>query len=299
LWEYRHDWATLELLSNVQKSGKNITLSPLQFIAQQIFLLHPLTLPVWLAGIWYFLFDREGKRYSLLGVSYLALLVTMMLLKAKNYYLLPIYPMLFAGGAVWCERKLAEWRRVGWLKLAYPALLLIAGAIFAPMAVPVLPVETYIRYQRALGFEVPKTEVGHRGVLPQHYGDRFGWPEMVERVAWVYNSLSPDEHSRAAIYANNYGEAGAIDFFGARYGLPKAISPHQSYFLWGPRNYTGEVMILLQSKREDAERNCNSVEEAGAVGHPLAMAEEHYTIYICRGLKEPLSELWPRLKHWN
>ena len=299
IWEQRHDWATLELLSNVQKSGKNVSLSPFEFIAQQIFILHPLTLPVWLAGLWYFLFDTEGKRYRLLGIAYLVLLITMIVLKGKNYYLLPIYPMLFAGGAVWWERLLQHKSRVAWLKVVYPVLLCVTGAIFAPMAVPVLPVETYLRYQRALGFEPPKTEVGHRGPLPQHFGDRFGWPEMVERVAQIYNSLPPDERARTAIYANNYGEAGAIDFFGPRYGLPKAISPHQSYYLWGPRDYTGEALIVLQSKRADAERNCNSVEAVGTVSHPFAMAEEQYTIFICRGLKQPLRELWPRLKHWN
>lgn len=299
IWEYRHDWATLELLRNVQKSGKNVSLSPLAFIAQQIIILHPLTLPVWLAGFWYFLFDTDGKRYRLLGIAYLVVLLLMIALKGKNYYLLPVYPMLFAGGAVWCERLLAESCRASWLKIVYPALLFVAGAVFAPMAVPILPVETYLRYQQALGFEPPKTEVGHVGPLPQHYGDRLGWPEMVETVAGIYNRLPLDERARTAIYANNYGEAGAIDLFGPRYGLPKAISPHQSYFLWGPRDYTGDELILLQSKRADAERNCQSIEEAGTVGHPLSMAEEHYTIYICRGLKQPLSELWPSLKHWN
>jgi hypothetical protein len=299
VWEYRHDWATLELLGNVQKTGKNVVLSPLEFIWQQIFILHPLTFPVWLAGLWYFLFDTTGKRYRLLGIAYLVVLVLMIALKGKNYYMLPVYPMLFASGAVWCEETIREKRYLGWLRVAYPLLLVLTGAVFAPLAVPILPVETLLRYQRRLGFEPPKTEVGHRGALPQHFGDRFGWPEMVEKVARVYHNLPPEERAKTAIYANNYGEAGAIDFFGPRWQLPKAISPHQSYFLWGPRDYTGEVIIVLQSKRADVERRCQSVEEAGAVGHPYAMAEEHYTIFICRGLKQPLSELWPSLKHWN
>ena len=299
IWEYRHDWATLELLRNVQTSGKNVVLSPLAFIAQQIFILNPLTLPIWLAGLWFFFFDRDGKQFRLLGIAYLVVLVLMIVLKGKNYYMLPIYPMLFAGGAVWWERLLATRRRFNWLKVTYPVLLVLVGAVFAPMLAPVLPVETYLRYQRGLGFEPPKTEVGHVGPLPQHFGDRFGWPEMVQQVAQIYNSLPAGERTKTGIYANNYGEAGAIDFFGPRYGLPKAISPHQSYFFWGPRDYTGEQLIVLQSKREDAERNCNSVEAVGTVGHPLAMAEEHYTIFICRDLKQPLKELWPRLKHWN
>ena len=118
-------------------------------------------------------------------------------------------------------------------------------------------------------------------------------------VTRVYNSLPPEQRSRTAIFENNYGEAGAIDFFGARYGLPKAISAHQNYYLWGPRDYKGEDIILLQWNRARAERYCNSVEEAGTNEHPLAMEDEHYRIFICHELKRPLSEVWPELKHWN
>ena len=127
----------------------------------------------------------------------------------------------------------------------------------------------------------------------------FGWPEMVAEVARVYDALPPAERAKAAIFAGNYGEAGASDFFGPRYGLPKAISAHQTYFLWGPRDYTGEVMILLQVNRREIEDRFQSVEEAGRVGHPYAMGEEHYPILVGRGLKQPLREVWPRLKHWN
>jgi hypothetical protein len=210
----------------------------------------------------------------------------------------PAYPVLFAGGGVLVERwtRGALTRR---LRTAYAALVVAAGAVFAPLSLPVLPPEKLIRYQDALGVRPPKTEVGHAGALPQHFGDMFGWPEMVEQVARVYHSLPPEERERAGIYANNYGEAGAIDFFGPRHGLPKSVSTHQNYFLWGPRGYTGDVLILLQSKRADAERHCASVEEAGRVGHPYSMAEEHYTIHVCRGLRPPLPELWPQLKHWN
>jgi hypothetical protein len=298
-WEYKHDWATLELLRNVQQTGKNVVLSPIQFLAQQVLILNPLTLPVWIAGLFFFLFDRHGRRYRIFGVAYLVILALMLALKGKNYYMMPIYPLMFAGGSVLLERWLSVSRYIGWLKVAYPLVLVAAGVVMAPFMVPLLPVQSYLRYQDALGFKPPKTEVGHVGPLPQHFGDRFGWPEMVQTVARVYYSLPEEERTRAAIYGNNYGEAGAIDFFGPQYGLPKAISPHQNYFLWGPRDYTGEVMILLQSDREDAEKHCDSVQEAAPVGHPYAMGEEHYTVLICRGLKTPLKVLWPELKHWN
>lgn len=299
LWQYRHDWATLELLNNVKATGKNVSLSPLEFVAQQVLIMMPLTAPVWLAGVWFFLFDHEGRRYRMLGIAYLVSLALMILMKGKHYYLIPVYPMLLAGGSVFWER-LSERRPLARrLRFAYPLLLISAGAAMSPFALPILPVESFLSYQQRIGFEPPRTEVGHAGKLPQHFGDMLGWPEMVEAVARVYNNLPPEERAKAAIYAGNYGEAGAIDFFGPRHGLPKAISGHQSYYLWGPRDHTGEVMIILQSDRASAEKRFRSVEEAEAVGHPYGMMEEHFTILVGRGLKEPLPELWPRLKHWN
>jgi len=300
IWQYQNDWATLELLRNVQKTGKNVVLAPHEFVFQQIFILFPLTALVWLTGLWYLLADKSGKRFRSLGIAYLVTLGLMILLKAKNYYLAPIYPMLFAAGGVFWENLIERFRVFGkFIRYALPTLLIIGGLIVLPMAMPVLLIEQYIAYQNSLGLAPPQTEVGHQGVLPQHFGDRFGWEEMTAKVAEVYHSLPPEEREKAAIFANNYGEAGAIDLFGERYNLPKAISNHQSYYLWGPRNYDGSIVIILGDKKEDAEELCQSVEERTRVGEPLAMKEENFNILICRGLKEPFPELWKKIKHWN
>ena len=299
LWQARHDFISAEFLRYLHARDVRIGRTS-DFLPNQFFVpANAFTAPLWAAGLWYYFATPAGKRFRLLGWMFFIPFLMFALAKGRDYYTAGSYPMLFAGGAVWWERLLANRRQVSWLKFAYPLLICLLGAVFAPMLAPVLPVETYIRYQNALGFAPPKTEVGHVGPLPQHFGDRFGWPEMVQQVAQIYNNLPAEERARTGIYANNYGEAGAIDFFGPQYGLPKAISPHQSYYLWGPRDYTGDSLIVLQSKRADAERNCKNVEAVGTVGHPLSMAEEHYTIFICRGLKQPLPELWPRLKHWN
>jgi len=299
VWQFQNDFATLELLRNVQKTGKNVVLSPFEFIVSQIMMLLPMTLPIWLAGIWYFLFDKNGRQFRFLGICYLLLLALMIFLKAKDYYLAPIYPMLFAAGAVWWQEITEKLRTLRFVRIALPVLIIGMAAFVLPIALPVLPVEKLIAYQEAIGFKPPKAEVSHEGVLQQIYGDQFGWQEMVEKVAGVYSSLPPDEREKAGIYASNYGEAGAIDFFGAKYNLPKAVSGHQSYFLWGHRGYTGEVLIVLGGKKEDAEKNCNSVEEKTEVNHPYSMAEEKYKILVCRRTKKPLPEIWQSLKHWN
>lgn len=299
IWEYQNDWATLELLNNVRETGKNVSLSLLAFLAQQLFFLLPAAAVVWLAGLWHFLMDREGREFRFLGLAYIISFIIMAALGGKHYYLFPIYPALFAGGAVFLEKKFESRPSGAWLKRGLAVLIILNAVVLAPFILPVLPVEQFLKYQSFLGLGVPKTEVAHVGLLPQHFGDRFGWPEMVEAVAGAYNSLTPEEKKIAAIYAGNYGEAGAIDLFGPKYGLPKSISSHQNYYLWGPRDHSGGIVIVLQGSRVELEKSFREVKEAGVVGHRYAMAEEQFTIYVCRSLKRPLKEIWPELKKWN
>jgi len=195
--------------------------------------------------------------------------------------------------------RFLEARQRRWVRVAYPALLIAAGAIAAPVATPVLPVETYIRYTRGLHLSTPASETHKLGPLPQNYASEFGWPEMVATVAGVYNSLPPEVRAKTAIFVQNYGQAGAIDLFGPKYGLPSAISGHQNYFLWGPRDYTGESMIVLDDNQGRLEQLFASVQKVARVYHPYSMPYEHADVFYCRGLKEPLQEWWPQAKHWD
>jgi hypothetical protein len=177
--------------------------------------------------------------------------------------------------------------------------MIAVGAIAAPTATPVLPVETYIRYTRALHLSPPASETHKLGPLPQHYASEFGWPELVATVAPVYNSLPPDVRGKTAIFVQDYAQAGAIDLFGPKYGLPWAISGHQNYFFWGPGDYTGESMIVMGDSQERLEQLFASVQKVASVYHPYSMPYEHSDVFYCRGLKQPLKELWPQLKHWD
>ncbi|MFN2634191.1 MAG: glycosyltransferase family 39 protein [Thermoanaerobaculia bacterium] len=301
LWQWRHGFPTLEDLRNVARSGKNVLLGPVDFVTQQIVLMHPLLFPLWLGGLVSLCAGRL-KRYRVLGFTYVALFALFFAMKAKNYYLVPIYPMLLAAGAVAWEARLEAWRAKPerlWPKAVTAGLIAAGGLITAPLVLPLLPPERYLAYQKALGVTPPKTEVGHRGALPQIFGDQFGWPELVAEVAAIYHSLTPDEQSRTTIFANNYGEAGAINLFGPRYGLPRAISGHQTYFLWGPGNAPSDLVIVLQDRRERLEELCASVEKRGEHFHPWGMGEENQSIYLCRGLKMDFPTLWPQVKKWN
>ncbi len=301
LWQAANGFPTLEDLGNVARTGKNVVLGPGEFVLAQFLQQGPHLLPFWLGGLAWLLLARGG-RYRPLGSAFAVFFVLMFAMKAKAYYLTPAYPMLLAAGAVGLDELIERQRRLAgrtWPRAATAAAAVLPTLLLAPLVLPLLDPPVFVSYTKRLGFEPPRSEVAHRGPLPQAFGDQFGWPELVADVAKVWNGLTPAERARAAIFANNYGEAGAINLFGPAHGLPAAISAHQNHFFWGPRGFTGDVLVVLQDDRESLERVCTSVEEAGRHEHPWGMAEENGAIWVCRGLKTPLPDLWPRLKKWN
>ena len=302
VWQVQHGFPTLEDLENVRRSGKNVVLAPTEFLGQQVLLLHPALLPFWLVGLASFLFGKMS-RLRVLGWTYVILLALMIALRAKNYYLAPIYPMLFASGAVAVERWLAAraWSRGKlWPEAALAAYVVAAGAILTPAILPFLPPEGLLAYQGRIGLAPPKTEVRHQGPLDQRLGDQFGWEELVADVARIYNSLTPEERVRTGIFASNYGEAGALNLFGPALGLPPPICAHQNHYFWGPPKSEPENLIWLQWGRRGVEDHCRSVEKAGEHFHPWGMAEENRAIFMCRGLRHTLAEYWtPDFKLWN
>src|SRR5438552_5099883 len=255
-------------------------------------------LPPWFGGLIWLLASRDGRRYRAIAFTYLIALAEFIVMHGKNYYLAPAYPMLFAAGGVAFERIFAL--RFRWLKPAIAFLVIVSAIVLVPVVLPVLPPEKSVAYMRAIHFEVPRTETSHTAALPQLYADQFCWEEMVRSVARVYTSLPANEQKHAAIFCQNYGEAGAIDFFGPKYGLPPALSGHQNYFYWRPNDYSGEIMIVLDDDATDEREQFGSVEDRGLVeSSPWAMPwEQRLHIFVCRGLKIPLRELWPKVRAW-
>lgn len=288
LWQIAHDFPTLELLRNVKETGKNVVLSPVEFMLQQTMMLDPFAAPVWVAGV---LALFAGAKYRVLGWTYAVVLVTFIALEGKDYYVAPVYPMLFAAGAVWLAQR-------RWMAVAAFALVIVGGLIAAPLALPLLPPDRYLAYQRALGVEPARAEVSHDAPMPQIFADQFGWEEMVREVARVYHALPPEQRANTAIWGANYGEAAAIDFYGPKYDLPRAISGHQNYYLWGPRHYTGQSMILIASGIRRTRPLYATLQIVGQRHHPHAMPEENGPIFLAR-TKRPLREIWPHYKNWR
>jgi hypothetical protein len=298
LWQARHHFPFLELMRNVRESGRDIVLPPLPYLqaqAQMLGFVAAILVPFALL----FFFSRQGRPYRALGWAYLIFLAEMMLLHGKMYYVAPVYPMIFAAGAVWVEgatgRKL--WL---WVKPTLAVAMAAVCGIYAPTILPILTVPHFLAYEHTMGVEQQKFEHMKPGVLPQLYADMFGWEQMAQRVAAYYATLSPEDQRRTAIFANNYGEAAAIDYFGPKYGLPKAIGGHQNYWIWGPREYTGESLIVLgEGDERNMQTKCESYSIVGNIDYPLSRPDEWNPIYHCRGFKANLQTGWPELKRWR
>ncbi len=302
IWNVQHHWPFIELMRNIEASGRDIKLGPVAFIVQQIVVMGPATLPFWLAGALYLLFARDAKPYRVLGWIFVAVFGILLALKGKDYYVAPVYPIVFAAGGIVFERM---FQRRGW-KWVTPVLatvIVVEMIVYLPYGIPVLPVETFLKYSEKVPLEAKASEKSHtRGSMPHYYTWDFGWEEMVGAVAKTYNSLPPEERTKAAIFAQHFGQAGAVNLFGKKYGLPKAISGHQNYWVWGPRDYTGEVMIVIGSTVEGELKHFDQVEVGATFDNPYGYPWERRPILICRHPKPELGTLqkaWPMIKSWD
>lgn len=321
VWNIQHHWPFIELMRNIRASGRDVELSPARWILQQIIVMGPATFPLWFAGLLHLLFSPAAKRFRILGWAFVVTGLVLIVSKGKDYYFAPAYPMLFAAGGVALEGLVSRKpslsaseietrtadvpssakQRLGLSILgAYIAVMLAFTALLMPLGIPVLSPESFLRYQARLPFKVQPSEHSHAAApMPHYYTWSFGWPEMVAAVARAYNKLGPEEQAKTAIFGQSFAQAGAIDLFGRKYGLPKAISGHQNYFLWGPRNYTGEIVIVLGSTVQNELEHFDQVEVGAEFHNPYAYPRENRPILICRRPKFDLQKDWPMVKHWD
>jgi len=297
LWQRSWGYPFLHLLLNIRQGSRDVKLPPLPYLANQAQMIGFVSAPLVVLGLW-FLFSARGRRYVILALGFLSVLGIMMALKGKFYYVAPVYPIVFAPGAVLFEQftQARAWR---WMRPMYATAMLGVAAVFAPTVIPILPIPAYISYTHKLGIQQQKFENQPQSELPQIFADMVGWENRVRLVANYFHSLPPEEQKITAIGAPDYGEAGAVDFFGPKYGLPKSISDANNYWIWGPRNYTGASLILMnEDSPEKYVSMCQSLTLVAKPEDPDARPDSLHPIYHCRGLKMSLKEIWPKLRAW-
>ena len=297
LWQAQHGWPFFGI-AVADAGSKAVGRSPIGFLLQQALFVGPISAAVWLAGLWRLSVRPLYPALRALAIAYVVLLAIVIVLNGKAYYVTPVYPALFAVGGVawevWLKRPVARGAAI--------AVIAAGGLHTLPIALPILPPDALIAYMQASGFspKATQTESMQLAGLPQYFADMFGWREMAAAVSAVYRDLPPDERAQAVFFAPNYGEAAALDVYGPALGGPPTISAHNSYFLWGPRGASGQVVITLGRDGSSFSRFYDDVRAVGRTDSPYAMPYENgLTIWVLRGPHAPIAQVWGALKHYD
>jgi len=293
VWQAANHFPFIEVVRN--DNAGNLTGSVVGFTLGQILAMNLVIAPLWIAGIVAPFVRRELSAFRFLAIAFVVAGAIVFGTHGKSYYLAGAYPTMFALGAAACA-GLSRTLVAGWLALAVGN-----AALALPLVAPVLAPDALARYLAGAPVRPRPVEVAGIGApLTQVFSDEFGWRELERTVAGVYFSLPSAERAHAAILASNYGEAAALDVYGAADRLPPAISEQDQYYLWGPRGYDGSVVIAVNAKPEFWARVCGRSEVAAYFGVPSAMPyERDRAIVVCRGTMLPLQEAWPRFKRYG
>ncbi len=273
LWQVRHDYISIAFLQSIHVRDVRIGRTAGFLVEQLTVASNLITVPLWLFGL--YVFFREG-RYRVLGWMYVVTMMLFIVARARGYYSGPLYPMLFAAGAAALPRR-------PFVYIAAALLLITFGSLAAFISLPLAPINSE-------GWKFV-SEVN------SDFVEEVGWPELTYEVARIWNTIPPSERAHAGIYCGNYGEAGAVDLYGAAHGLPPAISGVNSYWLRGPGDPPPTTLIVVGGRRETLERRFASVQLVGQVTNAYGVLNEetrdHRDIFLCRGLRDPIVKLWP------
>lgn len=264
VWQATHHWPVLGHMNKLQETQLT-NVSPLSFLIEQL----PMTLagaPLWLAGLWLG-FTRAGRAYRPLALAYFFVIALLLLSRGKNYYAAPVYPPLMALGAVYLERKSRP------LLFGAVALGVLPSLPLVPALLPVFSVERLARYVQQLPLQaLTRWEDGRQHHLPQDVADMHGWDEYAPLVQQALRKLPPQERAHCIVYGDNYGQAGALNWFGPALGLPRAytLNGSNSYWMPAPDSVTAFIYANEGDQPEDLKRAFETMEVVGRVQSPYA-----------------------------
>ncbi len=298
IWNWQHSWPHLEFMHNAT-ALKYSSLDRLGFLRDQLHAMNPFTFVVSLPGLGWCLLHRDGKRYRALGVTFLAVFAILLANPhTKSEYVAAAYPVLFACGGIALAGMAGRWRRVAVSAIA--GLLIVTGVMAAPFAMPILPVDTYIRYARALGVRPNTPEHKELAELGQFFADMHGWEELARDVSAAFLTIPEQERRTTVVFVHNYGEAGALELYCRRYALPRVICNHNSYWLWGVGATPITTFIRLGGCRQDYLDTYADVTAAGVRRCRYCMPyENNLNIFIARRRTVPIEKGWPEYKHYE
>ncbi|HLP18099.1 MAG TPA: glycosyltransferase family 39 protein [Bacteroidota bacterium] len=275
------------------RSHQLVRISSLNFVSGQAFMLG-LGVFVAVIGIVALIASKRFSNFRILGWTFIGSFAILILLQGKAYYLGPVYPVLIGAGAVIIENMVTG-HASGVFRKAVIALIVLGGLATLPLGLPILPPPTMERYDHLLGTtSAVKSNEGVVLRLPQDYADMLGWEERVAELARIYKNLSPEERADAIIIAGNYGEAGAVDYYGPRHGLPHALCVSGSYWFFGPGDKPGKIAITIGCDEASLKRNWRSVTKISRLKDEWTVPEEQDLVfYLCGSQIRSVQTIWP------
>jgi len=289
-WQIQHHFISAEFLRSIHQRDVAIGRSDNYLLDQIRLCINFFTIPLALAGLYFYTVSPAGKRYRLLAFMFIVPLVLFLVARGRGYYMGPAYPMLLAaGGVVWERWTSSNSVRMRVARWSIWAGILLGGLLSAAVALPIAPVNSsWWKFSSELNGDL-KEEIG--------------WPELVETIAGVYQSLSAEERNVTGILTGNYGEAGAINLYGPAAGLPKAISGVNSYWLRGYGTPPPQTLIVVGLSRKTLDRNFGSCELVAKVTNRYGVKNEesgdHPDVYMCRQLRESWPEFWQHFRYYG
>lgn len=284
IWQWQHDFIYLDFVQHIH--ARDVRWGRTRdYYAEQLYAnASVFTLPLWLGGLAALAFSRALRPYRILAIVYVAALALYALTDSRGYYLAPAYPMLLAAGAVALESWLANLpRRTARIaQIATGILLLLAGSTSAVVALPFAPVNSAV------------WDVSRR--LHETFAEQIGWRQYMEQLAAIYHALPEDERAQTAIFANNYGEAGAVQLYGPALGLPRALSRTNTDWYRGRNANAPQTVIVLGDDSEGIAKAPATCTLAGRFTNREGVSNEESRlnpeIFICRQLRVPWSQFW-------
>lgn len=310
IWQVAHGLPMLDVLhgdrlnrhalaNGVADESANLVANAGYFVLTQIAYQNPFFAIVWICGLVMLARGKSEPDDRFVPIAYALLVGLVVVTIGRGYYVEGFYPALLAAGSVGIERFTAV--RPAWWRTAILTAAVLAGAIFAPLALPVFSLPAYMRYERAIGLSRPMPPDGTYHLTNPLYADQLGWKTMTQTVAHAYWALPPRVRRDTAIFADRYAYAGAIDFYGPQFGLPPVISPNNSYYLWGTRGYTGaSVLAVGATDYRLLLRSFRSVVQVAVYRNDYRwVLEGPLPIYWCTRPRAPLAAMWPDFKYYG
>ncbi len=291
IWQMQHGWIAVEFTKAIHARDVRMGRSEGYLKEQFLFAANIATIPLWLAGLYYYFLDKLGRSYRLLGYMFVVPFLLFLVTQGRSYYIAPAYPLLLAAGAVVVERWLSTLSAgsARLLRAILWAAFAVGGVGFALIALPIAPVNS----------RVWEVAIGINGEL----GEQIGWPELAETVAGIYKALPAEERLHTGILTGNYGELGAINLYGPAYGLPQAISGVNSYWLRGYGDPAPQTLIVIGLPASRVQPLFQSCRPAGRITNRYGVrndeVEDHPIVLLCQGLQRSWEEFWPRLRSFG